>query len=345
MADESSSVGELPPVIAVVGGYGEVGRRICENLVHARRDVVVAGRNARKAEEMSAALGCGNAVLDVGDAVTWDALPPGSLVVCCIDQVDTRFVRWCITHGHDYIDITASDGFFRQVEALHADAVTRERAVILSVGLAPGMTNLMVKQCADALEVDGPCHAQIGILLGMGDRHGAAAVDWTLLQLSRVERASAKRLSFPGQPDVLALPLDLADQHVVRRTLRVESAETLVTLQSSSWTRAAAFLAPLLRLGVVRRFVRLLAQRAAFGSADWAIVVELNGELHGQTAVARSTLAGVVEADATAEIAAWVAANLRERRVSGVHHINQLFDCGDIALDHPKLRPEFETIL
>lgn len=43
--------------IMVIGGYGQVGRLICKNLVEMNRYVVVAGRSVEKSELLIAELG------------------------------------------------------------------------------------------------------------------------------------------------------------------------------------------------------------------------------------------------------------------------------------------------
>ena len=66
-----------------------------------------------------------------------------ALVVMCVDQHETRFVEECIRRGKDYTDITVSYDFLSKLEALDTEAKTHGSTVVLSVGLASGLTNLL----------------------------------------------------------------------------------------------------------------------------------------------------------------------------------------------------------
>ncbi|GAA2299460.1 hypothetical protein GCM10010402_67660 [Actinomadura luteofluorescens] len=68
-------------------------------------------------------------------------------------------------------------------------AVGREVVAGLSVGLAPGVTNLLAREA-------GGGDVEIGVLIGAGDRHGPSAVDWTLDSLASL--GESWRMRFPA---------------------------------------------------------------------------------------------------------------------------------------------------
>ncbi|MEC0554668.1 hypothetical protein P8853_14570 [Bacillus haynesii] len=53
-----------------------------------------------------------------------------------------------------------------------------------TVGLAPGLTNLLAQKAAQALD-ETSC-IDIAIMLGLGDSHGKAAIEWTVDHLNMV---------------------------------------------------------------------------------------------------------------------------------------------------------------
>jgi hypothetical protein len=63
---------------------------------------------------------------------------------------------------------------------------------VLSVGLAPGVTNLLARHCADR---SGGAEVRIGVLLGAGERYGPASIEWTLDGFATIGPAS--RMRFP----------------------------------------------------------------------------------------------------------------------------------------------------
>ncbi len=328
--------------ILIVGGYGKVGRLAAHRLIGLGYDVVIAGRSRARAKAAARDLGCRYEVIDLHDPSTWArAVPSHSAILCCVDQADTSFVQWAIDHGCDYVDITATDDFLIQVEALHATAARNGSTVVLSVGLAPGVSNLLAKACTEQLE---DCAAiQIGLLLGLGEEHGEAAIRWTLETLGRTGRANAlPRVSFSNRPrPCTAMPLAIADQYVVKRTLGIDHVQTVVTFESSLWTKVAAALAPLLRFRPIRRAVARMAHTLHFGSEDWAVTVTAMGARAGAERTVRASLAGRREAEATAKVAAETVRLVGSRGRPGVHHLSQLTDIDELAARDETLRPVY----
>ena len=100
----------------------------------------------------------------------------------CIDQSNTKFVEACLLRGIHYVDISASYKFLSQVELLSQLAIENKSSVVLSVGLAPGVTNLLSSLC----KIKDPTVEQIDIfiMLGSGERHGNAAYKWAFNDLN-----------------------------------------------------------------------------------------------------------------------------------------------------------------
>jgi saccharopine dehydrogenase (NAD+, L-lysine-forming) len=168
--------------IVVVGGYGHVGQKICLQLARLfPGNVYAAGRSKKKAEKFCSSTNGQIKPLqvDVLKTVEKSFFQNVKLVIVCIDQVNTDFVRTCLSNGIDYMDISASYTFLEKVEHLNEIAETNRATAVLSVGLAPGLTNLLAswvkKQLDDVQEID------IYLMLGLGDEHGKAAIEWTLL--------------------------------------------------------------------------------------------------------------------------------------------------------------------
>ncbi|EOI6518145.1 hypothetical protein ACMUWV_002393 [Enterococcus faecium] len=97
-----------------------------------------------------------------------------------MDQTDTQFVEQCQKLGIDYLDISANSDFLKKVNLL---PIPEKSKRVIGLGLAPGVTNL----AAAAYTKKEPSAQMIviDVLLGIGDRHGEAAVRWTFEQLNR----------------------------------------------------------------------------------------------------------------------------------------------------------------
>lgn len=315
--------------ILIVGGYGHVGSRIAANLLRlGLGPALLAGRDVSKAREAAKSLGCEARHIDLAEPQSWNgALAGVGAIVACVDQQNAGFPAYVLTKGLTYVDVTASDGFFRQVEELDNLARDKGGSAILSVGLAPGLTNLLVRACAETM--DQAESAQIGIMLGLGDKHGDAAIDWTLAGFRSAGRMRERieTIAFGSPPrDHPAMIFDFADQHVVRRTLGLAEARTLLTFDSATLGRLLLTVLPRIAASralssAARRSMRWLR----FGSDRAALTVEVSGRRGGRAATARAALEGRKEAEITALVAALVVKHaLLAENAPGVRHIEQV---------------------
>lgn len=132
--------------ILIVGGYGAVGNIISKELSkHYPGKVIVAGRNLSKAEDLARKIPVIPMQLDLTSISTTDFLDTVKLVIMCLDQTNTSFVELCIENGIDYIDISANQEVIEKIELLSEKAKKYQSSIVLSVGIAPGITNLLAK--------------------------------------------------------------------------------------------------------------------------------------------------------------------------------------------------------
>ncbi|GEM46368.1 saccharopine dehydrogenase family protein [Deinococcus cellulosilyticus] len=334
--------------ILVVGGYGKVGGTAARWLSsEVKQKVVVAGRNLSAAEQMVRESG-GNLqarFLDLHRPEQHNAaLQDVGLVMMCVEQTDLGFVEACIRNGVHYVDITATHNFMQQVETLNSEAQHAGVNVVLSVGLAPGLTNLMAAHALQ--EFDQVDRLNLSILLGLGEKHGDMAVDWTvhnLIHPFEEDRQGRTRTIQPfteRHPADFAAPygkrqayrFNFADQHVLRRTLQVPDIRTHLCFDSAPLTDLVALLGGLgvFRLAGQWKLQGLLRQvfaRVHAGTDVFGIAVDAHGTKAGQPFHLQTSLLGHNEARMTGLMAGWVARELMGRAFpAGVHHIEQLFD-------------------
>jgi saccharopine dehydrogenase (NAD+, L-lysine forming) len=332
--------------ILIIGGYGNVGRIIATELCRQfPGQVIVAGRNYQKAKEFSLELGQQiiPMVLDISHISANDELLDDvGIVIMCLDQENIEFVQQCIQRGIHYIDLSASYHILFKIEELNKDAQKAGATAVLSVGLAPGLTNLLTKHCQS--KVPDMTYADIYILLGMGDIHGDAALQWTLENLSgeftihdnggtkRVKSfEDGKQTVFPGRLGKrTAYRFNFSDQHVLPQTLGLKSVSTWMCFDSALMTYLFALpkkmgLSRILAIKSVESFLISLLKRLRFGSAEFVIKVE-GGNSREKRALYACSLSGEVEGRITGLVAAKVAEKLVLASFpSGVFHVEQLF--------------------
>ena len=250
----------------------------------------------------------------------------------CVDQTDTGFVAAVLERGLAYVDITADDRFFRQIERLDSIARANGGRAVLSVGLAPGLTNLLVAAASSGL--DTVESARIGILLGLGDTHGPAAINWTLSNFRKVSHGTFAPVMFGSPPRPYpVVPFDFADQHVLRRTLGIADVQTFMTFDTPGISR---MMFPMLRRvaasAVLTRLFKAIMPYAKIGSDRTALSVVVQGTKAGKKMTQRKTIEGRKEADITALIAALVVEHVLRRGVgAGIHHIEQVLSLDMLA--------------
>ncbi|SMF88733.1 Saccharopine dehydrogenase, NADP-dependent [Paenibacillus uliginis N3/975] len=333
--------------IVVIGGYGQVGQVICSSLGDLfPGKVYAAGRSFDKAARFAATTG--NKVipiqLDAHDINAVDLLEEGTIVVMCLDQDNTNFVERCLQKKIHYIDISASHDFLSKVRSIEKHMTSLESTSVLSVGLAPGLTNMLVKQCVNRM--DQVHSADIFIMLGLGEQHGHAAIEWMVDNIassfSVVENGVNKQVrsleegkttDFPGKfGRRTAYRFNFSDQHVLPETLGISSVSTRICFDSSWITRLIALMKKLgvyrsLQYPAVRRSMINLLSKFHLGTEVYAAKVSANGINNAQSVCYECSIHGQSESFITGKTAAFIAKKmyLQDYR-PGIFHTEELFE-------------------
>lgn len=146
----------------VVGASGAVGTSIAELLEANGHEVTRAGRRPRP----------GSVRVDLArDLEGFERLAAQSDVVINASGVEDPAVALHLG-GATLVDISATGAY---LAALRHTADEAGASVLLGAGLAPGLSTALVGDL-DAREGD---EIDVAIMLGSGEKHGAAAVAWT----------------------------------------------------------------------------------------------------------------------------------------------------------------------
>lgn len=335
--------------IVVIGGYGSVGRTISMQLAKQFPGrVYAAGRSLQSAQRFSEETS--GRVKPMQWAVGSDAperdLSSIALIVMCLDQDEPGLVEQCLEEGTHYMDITAKVDFL--LKAGRLSVPSPKAAAVLSVGLAPGLTNLLAAKAAAAL--DKTDRIEISLMLGLGEHHGKAAVEWTIDSMgAEFEVAEADRLCKVrsmtdgitaefggklGRKRVYRFPF--SDQRTLPGTLGVPDVSTRLGFDVNGIARTAAGLG---RLGIFRWLrwspMRTLSVRLAgalhAGSEQFAVRVVAYGRSNGRSAESGCTIRGIRQSDMTARVAAHTAEMLLARpKLRGILHLEELLDADSV---------------
>ncbi|MGK9147339.1 saccharopine dehydrogenase [Plantibacter flavus] len=288
----------------VLGASGAVGTVIVETLRSRGIRTIAAGR--RPGADL---------IVDpsgpfdvVSDAI---ATAHASVVVNASGVEAPALVRASARAGAAFVEISATETYLARVAGGRFDV-----PVLLGVGLAPGLTNLLAEDVASRSEPSMPI--DIGIVLGAGDAHGAAAAAWTSGLLGRRfpdpgtgrpvrNFTEARTFRLPDGRHRRLLRADFADQHTLTRTL----GRTVRTSFATDDRSSTALLAILTRIPGARRLPTGIHLP---GGDRWTVLAEAaDGALSWATGRGQSRATGVIAALAAVGSAALPA---------GVHQLN-----------------------
>ena len=338
--------------ILLVGGYGEIGK-LAAGLLSTRypNRLIVAGRREEQARKVAEDIGFGAEArrIDLDSEIPADALDGVEIVLVCVDQDDSSFAERCLASGIHYLDVSAHYGTLKQVEQLARTAEESGASAILSLGITPGLTNLMAARAARMF--DEVTRIDIFVRLGLGEKHRTAAVEWMLDNLDasypvhdggrlRCVRSfgESRTIRFPNESRRRwAHRFAFSDQMTLGNSLGVPSVSTWLCFDSRVATALFAIiarsrLAYLLHQNPWRAWAVGLLRGIQIGSDGFMVSVRAVGKVTGRRSVVELDVGGRREALMTAVIAMQAVRCVADREPpAGVHHIEQVMDLADVV--------------
>lgn len=313
--------------VLVLGGYGAVGEHVSRTLTDLGVRVVVGGRRRESAQRLADELG-GDAQAVVIDGTVPDAVRaaagPVDAVVNCSGRESVTLVEAVVAGGAHLIDVSADYRYQQAVTERVGSAGEASSEVLFSVGVTPGLTNLLAVQvAADVLNEP----IELVAVLGAGEIHGRAARDWTYGLLGHhfadtsgrgglVRNFSGRqRRRIPGIGPCWVYRVDLSDQHILSADL-----DRPVTTRLGMDSRLiTALMAALGRAPWAGRVVRALEPAVPWswlGSDRWVVAAGRPGRIE-RWATGRN------EARGTGIVAALATLAVLDRPAAGVSHLHQ----------------------
>lgn len=318
--------------IVVIGGYGAVGRAVAATLAPAfPGSVVIAGRHGGRAWECARGLGAGVRAARV-DATRADdvdrALAGAGVVVMCVEAGNREVAGACLRRGIDLVDVSATATVLAGIARLDGDARSSGASAVLSVGLAPGVTNLLARRVVGRLPEAARVDLTLG--LGLGDDHGSDSRRWVVrgLGTGTASGVRSRSVDLPEYGRRVVHPFPFSDQLTLSATLD-RPVVTRLCFDRRSVT------AGLFALRRMRAFAGPRRQRVALAVDRCLARVRLGGTryvVHAQAVAsdgrtAEAAVSGYGDARITGEVAAAVVRRLVAGHIpAGVHHLDEVVD-------------------
>ncbi len=292
----------------VLGARGKVGQAVVEEFNRARVDTDEAGRHPPAGGIMI------NPSTRQGCETLWTIARDYEVIVNASGVENPELVRGLSRTV--FLDVSASGGYLELL-------LKSGRPVVCGAGLAPGLTTLLVS-LLDSRPGDD---IDVTVLLGGGEAHGPAAVEWTASlageaiyrapEDERILNYRQRRRLWSPDGDRMYLRADFPD-HVLVGINRDVAVRTWLAMDSRLATSALAV------VGRAPALARMLRHAPHVGGNQWAVAA-LNRRTRQRVSVQ-----GDVQSRTTGHLAARAALAAVRRGVRGPTTSADLLDLNDL---------------
>lgn len=340
----------------VIGGYGQVGGFVSRNLVSENQSVIIAGRNLEKAEAFSKQyhLHCACRTVDTMH-IQNGSFEEVSTVIMCVEENNVEVLKCCIKQGINYIDITPSYSIIGEIIAQKENIEKAGIKVIIGVGIAPGVSNMLCKEAVK--ELDEVTAINSYLMLGIGESHGKNAIRWLVnnLNVSYNESDDGKTMvkSFSDGRNVQLLKeekkrrfvrIDLADWHLMLRKHPTAKVNAWYAYDKNIITRYFEILQKigflkLLKYKSFNKFFEYMMTSSMkvlkcikYGTEQYASMVEVKGIKNHKTVTRQLMVTGKCNSELTAKVCMQAALKI-ENISSGLYALDDVLEVNQLNVE------------
>jgi hypothetical protein len=272
-------------VALIAGGYGVFGQHLARELLETTElDVIIAGRDRGRAEEVCRALGSSRVrplALDLSDARALTRAAADCSVVACtagpFQKLPPDLPRAAVDAGAHWVDVADAPGWVLPLlddRSLDTAAAAAGVAVMPGLSTVPALSGMLATWCAARLP--GASRGRVTLFIGNRNPKGTGATASALINGFRdpspVDLPLGRRLAYR---------FDTADQELFRRDLGIDG-EFRVALEwrflgpvVAGLSRLARRIGPERTEALARGLSSVSAAYSGFGIRDGIVQVEL----------------------------------------------------------------------
>lgn len=348
--------------IMVIGGYGQVGGYITQKLVYENKknekfiNVVIAGRNIEKAIKMMNKLKykCEARKVDVEKICSSD-LKNIDTVIMCLENNNEGVLSECIKNGINYVDITPS---FKMMEKILKYEVAIKEAgivVVLGVGIAPGISNLLVKKAAKRF--DQITDIESYLMLGVGEKHGSDAIKWLVNNLNvtyevdgKYEKEKVKSFTQVRKVTVDKnkrkqdfTRIDLADSYINKKMYPQARVNSWFSYDINYFTSIVRVMTKIglfhfIKNEKIKKLYKIIfavsmkiSQKMKMGTDKYASIIRVQGKKYGMNQELEIRVVGNCNSEITAYVATYLAKIMTDFEI-GVHYACECVDIDEMDI-------------
>lgn len=335
--------------IMIIGGYGQVGSYVCDNLQKQNWNVIVAGRDFEKCQRYVKKANS-NAECRQVDVTKWmdSYLDNVGTVVMCLEMNNMAVLEACIRCGVNYVDITPTGSLLEQFKQKKEEIAKAGIAVCVGVGIAPGVSNVLCEEMARKFENIEEINSYI--MLGIGESHGKNAVSWLVNNLNvtfyeNLDRNCKVHSFSEGRNIILSsekrkrrfVRIDMADWHIMKEkhteasvnswyaydknsiTLLFEGMQKIGLLKLLKYQKIQTFFTKTMEIGMK------VMKKIHFGTNQYAVMVEVKGTINGKRTTKRDIITGRENCIITAKVCALTAQKVANMS-PGFYYMDELLE-------------------
>jgi saccharopine dehydrogenase-like NADP-dependent oxidoreductase len=174
--------------VLIIGGRGRIGSAVAADLIaQTSARIVVTGRHPQPSTESLPVLRVRYLAIDLLDRELLETtIANSNVVVHCAGpfrQRDTGVLEACINHQVPYVDVSDDRSFTKNALSLHHSAVEKGVTAVINSGVFPGISNSMVLQGVEQLDVAKRIH--LSYVVGGSGGAGVTVMRTTFLNLQQ----------------------------------------------------------------------------------------------------------------------------------------------------------------
>ncbi len=324
----------------VIGGYGQVGSIVSKAL----SSVIVAGRSLQKAEQFikkEKIKGEARAI-DTSKLADRDFAGVDTIVMCVESNNEEVFLQ-CIKRKIHYIDISPTSTILDRLMVHKQEAEHAGIHVILGVGIAPGISNLLCEKAVEGFTSINTIDSYL--MLGTGEDHGANAIQWLFHQLGLKQEGrrafmNKAKIQIPrqkGRKVQIFTNIHLADAPIMESFHKGATVHSWFSYDVNWITRLVVTMQ---RWGIlskvlcgsekhVTRLIKSttslmkLAQKMHIGTAEYISHVVVTGQKAGSLYRREVSIHGFENRQLTGAVAAYVARNITSYE-NGIYYLQEV---------------------